>query len=235
MATQQDVPWGLSRKEYRKRLPQRDESLVDTLALADRDEATFPLADESAMGVVLLGDDDDAPTLPSPLPLTRPTAWPMSSGAPHIGGDDGGDDDDAMLALPEDGGAEPLRLMGSSSSESGEGGERLDARAIHRDAAVPHETVSVDGVLVRVIPHYRKGGRNTAARWVVPACPAHGPACTKSRSVEKDNALFGANGVRIFIGAWLAVAESMDPVAHKRWAPGNVEMEIYGREKELID
>ena len=126
----------------------------------------------------------------------------------------------------------PLLFLGGSSGDEeddvAQKGEGMGAGKV----AMP-EVVTVEDWPVTVRPAYRKNGRSFGSRWIVSQRLTHGAVCYKPRSVLVDKSLFGALGVRLHMGAWIAATE-MDEGDHKVYEPSVGEMQQYVRDRGLL-
>jgi len=75
----------------------------------------------------------------------------------------------------------------------------------------------ISGCLVSFVKGRQEVGHTYHARLKV-VCPVH-PACSKSRSLNLLQEVFGARAAEGFLGAWIAKAESMSEADHKGHMP----------------
>ena len=197
------------------------------LMLADAEhKGELPLAIEytapsGAVAPPLMNQDDDEllPMLTTdvPMPVASPGVGVVpASGAPDEGG---------MLPLLAN--EEPLPSLPPLCNP-----DEPDEVVI----PPPPAAVEIEGIRIHVRREYFSGGGRQSERWSVTKCPIHGSACTKSRSVVEDMGGFGANGVRIFLGAWLLKAMDSD-ITYENHADENPtveQMEAYGRSRGLL-
>ena len=86
------------------------------------------------------------------------------------------------------------------------------------------EIVDVFGVSAKIIPAYVHEGAMYQERWCILQCPEHGLTCTQSRGIHMDFERFGKEGVRWYLGTWLAHKSRPD---HKTWKPNEADIIVF--------
>ena len=156
---------------------------------------------------------------------------PVPAGVPAImAGVGKGDGKGSASPLPETS-TGPVVGAGDSSDENARPASAAEPPSDADpfwDGAPPFEHTAagifVHGRRVTVREKYTRGNRNQSERWSVTCLnPAH-QNCSISRSINKDFAVFGAAGIRFFIGAWLKNNNIDD---HDEWMPDRSDMEAY--------
>lgn len=119
----------------------------------------------------------------------------------------------------------PAHVAGPSGMVAGEPSDDEFAADVPADEVVQAFPATIMDCQVRRVPGVHRAHWNYNDRLAV-QCPAHG-TCSRSRSVELDANIWGAQAAALYLGTWLHAANRMSAEEHRAYRPTRSDIQVY--------